>query len=304
MDTTIHGPCQANSDVQTRLLRANRIACNCLGGSGVTLLWNVPTILWSTDPHLDHTSPAIRDRFLDALRDGPGQVVLLTGDTSNAARLANDLEAIADAAGRLVYHVLGNHDHYGATVGAVRDMIVALGQRRPDIQWLPPTGVNLLAGLALVGVDGWADGRDGDPLTTPLRLNDDRLIGELAAAPGRAGKLAVKRALADADAARLKTLLERAAPAAHQIVVATHVPPFIEALPQSGPLSRPEWHSLLICGATGAVLRAFAVSHPSHRIVVLAGHTHAETDVEILPNLRCVVGGARYGSPGVVSFSV
>jgi Icc protein len=264
----------------------------------------VPAILWSTDPHLDHVTPAVHDRFCDALRDTPGQAVILTGDISNAARLTRDLESIAAAAGRPVYHVLGNHDHYGATVGAVRDLMISLGQRRSDIQWLPPAGVVPLGeDHVLIGVDGWADGRHGDALTTPFQLNDDRLIGELAAAPGRAGRLAIKRALADADAVRLGTLLERAAPAAHRIVVATHVPPFVEALPRSGRLSRPEWLSLLICGATGTVLRAFAESHADHRILVLAGHTHAAMDVAVLPNLRCVVGGSRYGSPGVVAFN-
>ena len=265
----------------------------------------VPTILWTSDPHLDHTVPAVRERFLDALRHSPGRTVIMTGDTSTAAHLATDLEAAADAAGRPVYHVLGNHDHYGSTVAAVRDAVIALAQRRTDIQWLPPAGVIPLEdGLALVGVDGWADGRHGNALTTPFRLNDDRLIGELAAVPGRAGKLAIKRALADADARRLETLLERAAASANRIVVATHVPPFVEALPRSGPLSRTAWQPLLVCGATGAVLRDFVIGHPDHQLVVLAGHTHAAADVKILPNLRCVVGGARYGSPRVALFDL
>jgi hypothetical protein len=98
-------------------------------------------------------------------------------------------------------------------------------------------------------------------------------------------------------------LLGRAASVARRIVVATHVPPFVEALPGSGPLARPEWRSLLICGATGAVLRDFALSHPDHQVVVLAGHTHAGSDVRILANLRCVVGSSRYGAPRVVSFN-
>lgn len=261
-------------------------------------------LLWTTDPHLDHASSTAREDFLAALRRTPGLAVVLSGDTSTASRLTADLEAIADAAARPVYHVLGNHDHYGATIGAVRDAVVALAQRRPEIQWLPPVGVvSLEEGLALIGVDGWADGRHGDALTTPLRLNDDRLIGELVAQPSRTARLVIKRSLADADAARISTLLERAARVARRIVVATHVPPFLEALPRSGPLSRPAWQPLLTCGATGGVLRAFAANHPDHRIVVLAGHTHAGTDVSILANLRCVVGGTRYGSPSVVSFT-
>jgi Icc protein len=30
---------------------------------------------------------------------------------------------------------------------------------------------------------------------------------------------------------------------------------------------------------------------------VLCGHTHGEGDINILPNLRVVTGGARYGAP-------
>lgn len=262
------------------------------------------SLIWSTDPHLDHAPADTVEHFLAALRRTPGAAVILTGDLSTAPHLIVDLERIADAAERPVYHVLGNHDHFGGTVSAVRDAVVSLAERRPAIQWLPPAGVITLEDdLALVGVDGWADGRHGDPLNTPLRLNDDRLIGEFASLPSRLTRLAAKRALADADAARLDTLLTRAAPGFQRILVATHVPPFIEALPTRGPIARPEWQPLLVCGATGAVLRQFAQTHPDHQVTVLCGHSHAPADVAIAPNLRCVVGGARYGSPRAVSFT-
>lgn len=254
--------------------------------------------LWATDVHLDHAAPPAREAFLDALRRTPGEAVILTGDVAVAGTLVAELEAIADAAARPVHHVLGNHDHYGSSVGAVRDAVTALAERRPAIQWLPPAGVVTLAdGTALIGVDGWADGRFGEPLTTPLAMNDDRRIAELAAQDSRVAKLAVKRALAEADARRLQTLLERAAAAADRIVVATHVPPFPEALPPTGRLANPDWLPILICGATGHVLRRFAAAHRNHRLTVLCGHTHVEWQGTIAPNLVVNVGGARYGEP-------
>lgn len=257
-------------------------------------------ILWATDIHLDHAAAPARTGFLQSLREMAGETVIVTGDISLAGRIVDDLVEIADAAACPVYYLLGNHDHYGAGVGEVRDQASALATRRPDIQWLPPAGVVTLGdGHALVGVDGWADGRFGDPLTTPLVLNDDKLIAEIAAQDTRRAKLFVKRALADADASRLGTLLERAAAVATRLLVATHVPPFVEALPLSGRLSQPAWYPLLVCGATGAVLRRFALEHPRHDITVLAGHTHVESRAEILPNLRIRVGGARYGAPRV-----
>jgi 3',5'-cyclic AMP phosphodiesterase CpdA len=253
-----------------------------------------------SDLHLDHASAAVRAVLRNSVRDATGDALVATGDTSVAPRLTTDLEFLADAAARPLYFVLGNHDHYGGGVAGVRDAVLALGEKRPEIQWLPPAGVVTLdRETTLIGVDGWADGRHGDPLTTPFVLNDDRLIGEIATPQTRAGKLVVKRALADADAHRLEVLLGRAVTTARHIVIATHIPPFIEALPQAGRLAHPAWQPLLVCGATGAVLRKSASEHPDHTFLVLCGHTHVHTEVHVTPNLRCLVAGARYGEPEV-----
>jgi len=266
----------------------------------MTVRFIVPTLLWASDIHLDHLGASGRAALAGRLHTAAGDPLIVTGDLSTATHLVAELEFLADAARRPLYFVLGNHDHYGSSVARIRDAVLALGERRSDIQWLPPAGVvPLNEQTALIGVDGWADGRSGDPLATPLVLNDDRLIGEIAALSGRAAKLAVKRALADADATRLAVLLERAAAIATAIVVATHVPPFAEVLPKSGRLAHPHWLPLLVCGATGEVLQRFAGEHPDHEFMVLCGHTHAEMDVHVQPNLRCMVMGARYGEVGV-----
>jgi predicted phosphohydrolase len=258
-------------------------------------------IRWLTDLHLDHAPPEAIQRLWTALRETPPLPIILTGDLSTATRLGDDLERLADAAEAPVYFVLGNHDHYGASVGAVRDRVLALAARRPEIAWLPPAGVVTLGpGIALVGVDGWADGRAGDPMTTPLVLNDDKLIRELAEQSSRAGRLAVRRTLADADAARLDTLLQRARDGgAQRIIVATHVPPFAAALAPGSRIAHPHWHPLLISGATGAVLDTFAHAHPTIHLDVRAGHSHAAAATTIRPNLTVRVGGARYGKPVV-----
>jgi predicted MPP superfamily phosphohydrolase len=263
------------------------------------------TILRAADLHLDHVTGDGRDTLRATLRELPGQAVILTGDTSIAPHLVADLEFIADAVRRPVYLVLGNHDHYGSSVAAVRDAVAELNMRRPDITWLPPAGVvDLGDGTVLIGVDGWADGRAGDPLATPLRLNDDKLIAEIAAFASRQGKIAVKRELANGDAARLAVLLDCAVAVARHVIVATHVPPFAEALPTMGRLADPAWLPLLVCGATGAVLQQFAAAHPTQQFTVWCGHTHVAADVAIAPNLRCVVSGARYGAPAIESVDV
>lgn len=256
-------------------------------------------IAWTSDCHFDRAAPAAVEHFLATLRNAAPEAVIVTGDVSNASRLVADLTAIADAAGATIYHVLGNHDYYGSSVGNVRDAVIALTAKRADIQWLPPAGsVRLTGETLLVGIDGWADGRHGDPLRTPLVLNDDRLIAEVAAQEGRAAKLLVKRILADADAKRLGILLERAATdQPKRILVATHVPPFVEALAPGSRESHPDWHPLLVSDATGTVLRAFATAHPEIEVEVLAGHSHRACQARILPDLQVSVAGARYGQP-------
>lgn len=260
----------------------------------------MPAILWTSDLHLDHASAAAREVLRTRIRSTVGNALVVTGDTSVTPRLTADLEFLADAAARPLYFVLGNHDHYGGSVAAVRDAVLALAERRPEIRWLPPAGVVALdPETALIGVDGWADGRHGDPLTTRFVLNDDRLIGEIATPQTRAGKLVVKRALADADAYRLQVLLGRAVATARHVVIATHVPPFVAALPQTGRLAHPDWQPLLVCSATGTVIRQAAAEYPDHTFLVLCGHTHAPVDVQVAANLRCVVAGARYGEPTI-----
>ncbi len=256
------------------------------------------TLPWCADIHLNLARPEAEARFLDALRQHRGEPVVICGDISTAIGLVPALERIADAILRPIAFVLGNHDHYGGSVAGVRDAVRALNARRPEITWLPPAGpVRLDTDTVLVGVDGWADGRYGDGLGTPLRLNDDRLIAEIAAQPHHSHRLAARRVLADADAARLDVLLGEAIDLARHVVIATHVPPVIDVLPDHGRLSSPDWWPILACGATGATIRARARQHPRHRFTVMAGHTHVAADVLIGANIRVVTNVARYGAP-------
>lgn len=257
------------------------------------------TVVWLSDIHLDRATLQRQQHFTDQLRETAPVSTIVTGDISHAARLVADLQRLAEATGTPIWYVLGNHDHYGSGVGAVRDAVIALGRESPLLQWLPPAGVVTLPdGRALVGVDGWADGRRGRPMTTPIVLNDDRLIAELAEQSERRAKLVVRRTLADADADRLATLLERAREAGHQrIVVATHVPPFVAALPPESRIASPDWYPVLISVAVGRVLSRFARAHPEIELEVLAGHSHRAHQARILANLCIRVAPARYGVP-------
>src|SRR5262249_51209401 len=151
---------------------------------------------------------------------------------------------------------------------------------------------------ALVGVDGWADGRLGDYVRSPVMLNDYVLIAELAGLT-KAARLSRLNELGDTEAALLSPLLAEALSASRRVIVATHVPPFREACWHEGKISDDDWLPHFTCRAVGQVLRQAALDHPDRKIRVLCGHTHGAGTADILPNLKVVTGGAEYGEPRV-----
>ena len=149
---------------------------------------------------------------------------------------------------------------------------------------------------AVIGVDGWADGRCGDFWGSTVRLNDFLLIQELTGLDD-VTRLSRMRALGDAEAARLRDLLAQALALHRRVVVVTHVPPFGEAAWHDGRPSAPDWAPFFACKATGDVLLEVAAARPDVELLVLCGHTHGEGTYQPLPNLRVLTGGAAYGDP-------
>lgn len=256
-------------------------------------------LAWATDIHLDFLDPERIAGFGRELSRTRADAVLLTGDLSVASRLGPDLAYLVRHCERPCYFVAGNHDYYGADVETLRRGLRRLRELEPRLRWLPNEGVvRLTPEVALVGVDGWADGRLGHPETTPILLNDHRLIADLRQ-PSREKLLEVARRLGDEEAATLERLLGEALAPCSQVIVATHVPPFAEAAAHEGRPSGPDWLPWMTCRAVGEVLRRAARAHPERRITVLAGHTHERWRVEIEDNLEVRVGRAVYAEPAI-----
>jgi hypothetical protein len=158
--------------------------------------------------------------------------------------------------------------------------------------------VELSKEAALVGVDGWADGRLGDYVRSPVMLNDYQLIADLAGL-SKADRLDRLHRFGDAEADRLRAPLADALRDHPRVIVATHVPPFREACWHEGRVSNDDWLPHFSCRAVGEVLREAAAKRPDRKIRVLCGHTHGQGSAEILPNLKVMTGGAEYGEPRV-----
>ncbi len=269
-------------------------------------------IAWATDIHLDFLSDPQVLAFAATLTASAPDLVVLSGDLSHAGQLEHHLRLLNQGIACPIYFVLGNHDYYGSSITAVRQVVAELGARKPRLRWLPASGVvHLSEKTAMVGVDGWADARLGDPEHTSVTLNDFIHIEDLLATldprvrshpalvrvVDRSELHAKMRALADDEADRCR-ILARGALASHQhLLVVTHVPPFAAACWHEGRPSDDEWLPYYSCAAVGDVLRELAVSHPRNTLTVLCGHTHGAGEAQIEPNLRVLTGGAVYRRP-------
>lgn len=83
------------------------------------------------------------------------------------------------------------------------------------------------------------------------------------------------------------------------VVVITHVPPFRESCWHEGKISGDDWLPFFSCKAVGDALVEAMKAAPDRMMTVLCGHTHGGGEAQILPNLRVLTGGARYGQPAI-----
>lgn len=255
-------------------------------------------LAWLTDIHLNFASPRAFDELCESIEDVDPDAVLIGGDIGEAFDVGFYLKALDARLQRPIYFVLGNHDFYGgAGIAEIRRQISILCEQNPRLSWLPACGVVPLSDrTALVGHDGWADGRFGDFLKSGVVLNDYRHIPDLTGLDTLT-RLARLRELGDEAAAHLREYLGRALRVYRKVIVLTHVPPYREACWHEGAISNDHWLPHFSCQAAGEAIAEVVRRHPEHEILVLCGHTHSSGEVEILPNLRVWTGAAEYGRP-------
>jgi predicted MPP superfamily phosphohydrolase len=261
-------------------------------------------LAWLTDIHLNFLQPAERYRFWESLID-QADVFAITGDIGESRSVAGFLREMEGVLRKPIYFVLGNHDFYRGSIADVRRHIAELTERSEYLTYLSAAGVvELTPHTALVGHDGWADGRLGDFHGSPIFLNDYVAIKDLRKGQGTFGldKHALGetlRQLGDEAACHFRETLPQAV-AAHPFVIGlTHVPPYKEATWHEGRLSDDDWLPHFSCQATGDAMRQVMHAHPEAELLVLCGHTHGLGEAQIADNLRVLTGGAEYGRPVV-----
>ncbi len=135
---------------------------------------------WITDIHLNFLPIERCEEFLSELAGLELDGLLISGDIAESHDLADYLLRIEQAVSADVYFVLGNHDFYYSSIRTVRAAIEQLCAERSQLHYLSIDGpIELADGVALVGHDGWADGRLGDYERSQIFLHDYQLIAEL-----------------------------------------------------------------------------------------------------------------------------
>lgn len=256
-------------------------------------------IAWATDVHFEFLSPAALARFVVQLAESPAEAFLLGGDISHAHGLEKHLRILERALERPIYFVLGNHDYYHGSIERVRKLVETMSAESQFLRWLPSAGpVTLSETTGLIGHGGWADGRAGDYEFSVVSLNDFKLIEDFLGLD-QEERLAKMQQLAGEASDFFLHALPRAFERWTRVIALTHVPPFAKAAWQGGRMSDQDWLPYFASEVVGKTLGPIMKRNPTRQLLVLAGHTHSPGEVEILPNLKVVTGGARYGFPEI-----
>ena len=256
-------------------------------------------LAWLTDPHFDmlsdHEFTALLDTWSKIEVDG----LVITGDIADGDTLFAVLTALDATLPFPIWFVLGNHDYYGTSIDEQRLAVRQWCLQAKRTTWLADVRhIHLSNETALLGHGGWADGGYGDFHASNIVLNDYRLISELTGHPKR--ELARRLAHLGRDAAAvIERQLVDAFRTHKHVILATHVPPFVEACWYQGQATVNEWTPHFSCKAVGDCLRDVAATYPEQTIRVYCGHTHSGGVAQIAPNLHVTTGGATYGQPGL-----
>ncbi len=225
---------------------------------------------------------------------------MITGDISNAQRLPMHLGELAGVcAEQTIYFVAGNHDYYGSSLEEVDRSIERVCGRFPNLRHLGRgNAIPLGSDLALVGHQGWPDGRAGWGCRTVTRSRDHRWIADFRGMSRQAG-FAKMEELGRCSGQYFRDVLPHAMQCYRHVLIATHVPPFVQAVRFGG--EQATWAKLPHYANTfaGGAIAGIAAHYPRSRVTVLCGHTHSRVSVDVTPMLTVRCGHARTGFPAI-----
>src|SRR6516225_7777616 len=226
----------------------------------------INSLTWLTDLHLEFCSHRTRNQLYHAINHAAGEIVVITGDLSAGPHRLAQYTELAEQIRKPVYFVLGNHDRYGTTFANTETVVGRVTALFSHMVRLNGSQIIPLShSVALIGVDGWADGLGGEGPETKARINDFYQIIDFATDPEpqvfremkeRAGKYS--RAL--------RPSLIRALKQYQTTIIATHVPPYEGAAWHEGSPSSPAYQPFFSSPTMGKMIKAAVAEHPGKKI--------------------------------------
>ncbi|MEQ1851301.1 MAG: metallophosphoesterase [Chthoniobacteraceae bacterium] len=258
----------------------------------------VRKLAWATDLHLVFVPRGPLRAFCETLAQTSSDAIAITGDISDGRHLEDHLSLIAGRVEKPIFVLLGNHDRYHTSFADAEEQVRRIAGKHPHVHRLMGGEIfELSARTALIGVDGWADGRSGSGPASPVVLNDTILIHDLSilSRPAAWEKMTeMSRAFAET----IKPTLDAAMSSFREVMLLTHVPPLREATWHEGEVSGPDFLPHFCNALLGEVIRSACATHPGSKLTVLCGHTHSE-GVHHENNLTVFTAGAIYGAPRI-----
>lgn len=252
-------------------------------------------IIWLTDLHFDFLNHAGKTKFIDKIKAQEPDIILISGDIAHADSLTQCLDYFQS----LTYFVLGNHDYYMSSISKVTSKMVLHTNLNKRLNWLTILDVvELDKKNALIGHDGWADGRFGDYIHSDVFLNDYMHIEDLNAVVfSKEERLTTMQKLAQQGADYIDRIMPEALEY-ENIWMITHPPPFEEASWHLGKPSDTNWLPHFASKVMGQVLIKHMKDKPN-KMTVLCGHTHSPGECDPLPNIHVYTGEAKYHRPQI-----
>jgi predicted MPP superfamily phosphohydrolase len=259
---------------------------------------DIESLTWLSDPHLEFCSHRTRNDLYRSINQAAGEIVVITGDISAGPHRSDQYSELAEHVNKPIYFVLGNHDRYGTTFANTEAVVARVMTRFSHLVRLDGSQViPLNESVALIGVEGWADGLGGEGPATKARINDFYQILDFATEPEPQVFRAMKER-ARKYARALKPSLLKALKEYQTTIIATHVPPYEGAAWHEGSPSSGDYQPFFSSPTMGKLIKAAATEHPGKSVLVLCGHTHSP-GIYRDGNILVLTAGARYGFPEI-----
>jgi Icc protein len=254
-------------------------------------------IAWASDIHLNRLNDRDYLEYKEYLQELSPDILIISGDISEGEKVCPSLQDFNDSFNFPTYFVLGNHDYYWNSFRGVENEVKKLVERSGKLIWLSESKIiQLNQSTALIGIEGWGDGRHGTINLAEGYSNDIRTIKDFQGLT-QAEIAKLLNVLGDKYAQKLRPKLIKAVKNYQKVILVTHVPPFIEASLDRDLRTRGEFKlPFYTCKAIGDMLLEVMTGNSSCQLTVLCGHTHEKTEVKILENLQVRVKESGYGT--------